>query len=88
MVEETFVCEGCGCVVAERLRQTHHIYESVLTSHGWAIAVLQIAHIAPHVHDRYDVRERIQSKHFDNWTDGMHDRLKAFAEALPDEVES
>lgn len=69
MSEATYVCEGCGCLVAERLRETHETYESVVSSHGWAIAVLQTAHISAEVHNHYDVRERINRKKFKNWSD-------------------
>ena len=59
------LCE-CGALVGDKF--SHSRFHSVLSSHGWALAVLKTAHIAAHVHDEYDVPERIDSKHFDNWS--------------------
>lgn len=60
------VCEDCGAVVA--VREAHDRFHSILGGHAWALAVLKTAHIAAHVHDKYDVPERIDSKRFDSWT--------------------
>jgi hypothetical protein len=58
--------DGCGCLVVSR--EDHTRFHSILSGHAWALAVLKTAHIASHVHDAYDVPERIDSKHFDNWS--------------------
>ena len=46
----------------------HNRFHSILSSWAWALAVLKTAHIAAHVHDQYDVVERIDSRKFDNWS--------------------
>jgi hypothetical protein len=57
------VCEDCGVVVA--IPEAHTRFHSTLNIHAWALAVLENTHIAAHVHDRYNVKERIRSKTFD-----------------------
>ncbi len=59
-------CDGCGALVANTY--THDRFHSVLASHAHALAVLKTAHLAAHVHDRYEVVERINAKRFDNWS--------------------
>lgn len=58
------VCEDCGCLVAEK--KAHTRYHSIQSGWAWTLAVLKTAHIAAHVHDKYDVPERIDSRKFDN----------------------
>jgi hypothetical protein len=64
--ESELLCLDCGALVAERAAHTR--FHSVLSGHAWALAVLKTSHIAAHVHDKYDVVERIDSKRFDSWT--------------------
>lgn len=59
-------CLDCGAVVVDA--EVHNRFHSILGSHAWALAVLETAHIAEHVHAKYDVVERIDSKKFDNWS--------------------
>jgi hypothetical protein len=78
------VCEDCGVLVIEKAAHTRH--HSIESSWAWALAVLKTAHIAEHVHDRYEVPERIDSKQFDNWSaDAL---AEVMAEMPPDEGES
>lgn len=60
------MCEDCGALVLDQAAHTR--FHSILGSHAWALAVLKTAHLAAHVHDRYEVGERIDSKRFDNWS--------------------
>jgi len=60
------VCLDCGVIVADRA--AHSRFHSILSGHAWALAVLKTAHIGASVHDQYTVRERIDSKQFDSWT--------------------
>ena len=60
------VCLDCGVVVA--ITDAHTRFHSILSGHAWSLAVLKTSHIAAHVHDKYDVVERIDSKKFDNWS--------------------
>lgn len=69
-------CLDCGALVNDEAAHTR--FHSILGSHGWALAVLQTAHLSPRTHDRYDVPQRIRSKHFDNWS------ADAFAEVVAD----
>jgi hypothetical protein len=50
----------------------------------WSLAVLKTSHIAAHVHDKYDVPERIDSRRFDSWSG---DALAEVIAGLPDEPE-
>lgn len=60
------MCKDCGAVVIDQ--RVHDRFHSILDSHAWALAVLKGAHLAPHVHDKYKVVEKINSKKFDNWS--------------------
>ena len=53
-------CE-CGALVLLSDREAHDRFHSVLNDHAKALAVLEVSHIAAHVHDRYDVRTRIRA---------------------------
>ena len=64
--EPLVACEDCGVLVVDQV--VHARFHSILGSHAWALAVLKTAHLAAHVHDRYDVVERIDSRKFDNWS--------------------
>ena len=59
-------CEDCG--VAVILKATHTRFHSILSSHGWTLAVLQNTHLSAVTHDRYDAVERIKRRTFDNWS--------------------
>jgi len=60
------LCLDCGSVIADR--EAHTRFHSILSAHAWALGVLKTSHLASHVHERYDVVERIDSKRFDSWT--------------------
>lgn len=66
ITDSATVCEDCGVVVA--ITEAHTRFHSILGSHAWALAVLKTAHIAAHVHDRYEAYDKINSKRFDNWS--------------------
>jgi hypothetical protein len=66
VTDGTTVCEDCGVVVA--ITGAHTRYHSIESSWAWALAVLKTAHVAAHIHDNYDVVERIDSRKFDNWS--------------------
>ena len=69
-------CEDCGAVVGIITTggyragsvEAHTRYHSIESGWAWTLAVLKTAHIAAHVHDKYDAVERIDSKQFDSWT--------------------
>jgi hypothetical protein len=69
-------CLDCGVFVADKMAHTRS--HSIMSSWAWALAVLKTAHIASHVHAKYDVVERIDSKRFDNWS------ADALAEVIAD----
>lgn len=77
-------CEDCGAVVFNQ--EAHTRFHSILGGHAWALAVLKTAHLAAHIHDKYEVVDRIDSKRFDSWS------ADAFAEVTgitgPPEVPS
>lgn len=60
------VCEDCGVVVV--VIEAHTRFHSISSSWAWALAVLKTAHVAAHIHDKYDIVERIDSRKFDNWS--------------------
>lgn len=61
-----WTCLDCGCLVVEK--EAHTRFHSILSSHAWSLAVLKTAHLADHIHAKYEVAERIDSKKFDNWS--------------------
>lgn len=63
---DSVVCADCGVFVMDTAAHTR--FHAILSSHAWALAILQTSHTAPAVHDRYDVRERIGRKKFGNWS--------------------
>ena len=63
---DTVVCADCGVFVMDVAAHTRS--HSIMSSWAWMLAVLKTAHIAAHIHDQYDVVERIDSKKFDNWS--------------------
>lgn len=67
-------CLDCGSVVLDQAAHTR--FHSILAGHAWALAVLRTSHIAAHIHDRYDVIERMDRKKFDSWS------AEAFAEVV------
>lgn len=74
------VCEDCGVVVA--ITEAHTRFHSIMSGHAWTLAVLKTAHIAAHVHDRYEAYDKINSKTFDNWSGD------ALAEVIADHEQS
>lgn len=75
-IDGATVCEDCGSVIA--VREAHTRFHSILSAHAWALAVLKTSHIAAHVHELYDVVERIDSRKFDSWSS------EALAEVIAD----
>lgn len=76
---DSVVCADCGVFVMDRSAHTRS--HSIMNAQAWALAVLKTAHIAAHVHDRYEAYDKINSRKFDSWS------AEAFAEvaaALPD----
>ena len=63
---DSVVCLDCGAFVMNVT--AHNRFHSILSGHAWALAVLKTAHVAAHIHDLYDVVERIDSKQFDSWS--------------------
>ncbi len=59
-------CLDCGGVVFDTAAHTR--FHSILGGHAWALAVLKTSHLAAHVHEKYDVAERIGSRKFDSWS--------------------
>lgn len=69
------ICEDCGSVVVNE--KAHIRFHAILGDHGRAAAMLLVTHIAPGVHDRYDVKERFDAKRNENnWS------REAFAEVV------
>lgn len=68
------VCLDCGTFVMDV--GAHTRFHSIESSWAWALAVLKTAHIAAHVHDKYEAYDKINSKKFDNWS------ADALAEAI------
>jgi len=60
------VCLDCGVVVA--ITEAHTRFHSIMSSWAWMLAVLKTSHVAAHIHDQYDVVERIDRRKFDNWS--------------------
>jgi hypothetical protein len=63
---DSVICMDCGVFVMNRA--VHDRHHSIQSSWAWALAVLKTAHLTGHLHDRYDVAERIDSRTFDNWS--------------------
>lgn len=57
-------CEDCGVVVTDE--HVHTRLHSIMAAQSWALAVLQTGHIAAHVHNKYEMVDRINSKRFDS----------------------
>lgn len=64
--ETEYVCGDCGVMVVNR--QVHNRFHSILNSHAWALAVLQTAHVSERTHAKWDVREQVEIRQFDNWS--------------------
>lgn len=60
------VCEDCGLAVIDQ--KAHTRFHSILSGHAWALAILLTSHIGPNVHDKYDVKERVDRRKFDSWS--------------------
>jgi predicted Rossmann-fold nucleotide-binding protein len=76
---DSVVCTDCGVFVMNVA--AHDRYHSIQSSWAWMLAVLKTAHVAAHIHDKYDVVERIDSRKFDNWS------ADALAEVIGDNPE-
>ena len=63
---DSVVCMDCGVFVMNVAARNR--FHSILSGHAWSLAILKNSHIGEHVHDRYDVVERINSKGFDSWS--------------------
>lgn len=63
---DSVVCLDCGSFVMDVAAHTR--FHSILSGHAWSLAVLKTSHLAAHLHDKYDVAERINSKKFDSWS--------------------
>jgi 5-methylcytosine-specific restriction endonuclease McrA len=61
-------CLDCGALIDDR--DSHTRFHSILGGHAWTLAVLKTAHVAAHIHDKYDTTARIDSKRFDSWSAG------------------
>jgi hypothetical protein len=59
-------CEDCGAAVTSL--EAHTRFHSILSAQAWALGVLKMAHIAAHVHDRYEAVDKINSRRFDSWS--------------------
>lgn len=59
-------CQDCGCAVEDEFAHTR--FHSILSSHGWTLAVLQNTHLSAITHDRYNAVERIKRRTSDNWS--------------------
>ena len=78
------VCEDCGCVISTNDRAAHTRFHAILSDHGRAAAMLMVAHVAPHVHDKYDVKDRFDAKRNENnWSSEAFEEVVA---ALDDEA--
>ncbi len=53
----------------------HNRFHAILNHHGKALAILQVAHIAAHVHDKYEAYDKIGQPE-DSWS------ADAFAEVV------
>lgn len=63
---DSVVCLDCGVFVMDVAAHTRS--HSIMSSWAWMLAILKTSHIAAHIHDKYDVVGRIDSKKFDNWS--------------------
>jgi hypothetical protein len=75
------LCLDCGSLVGDQAAHTR--FHSILGGHAWALAVLKTAHLAAHVHDRYEAYDKINGRRFDSWS---NDALAEVAAALPEDT--
>jgi hypothetical protein len=75
-------CLDCGVVVA--ITEAHTRFHSIMSSWAWMLAVLKTSHVAAHIHDQYDVVERIDRRKFDNWSADALAEVTADMEEKPD----
>jgi hypothetical protein len=64
--KDGLTCLDCGCRIDTEAAHTK--FHAILSSYAWALAILQNAHIGPEVHNKFDVRERVLRRSFDNWS--------------------
>ena len=68
------LCLDCGAAVTDR--KAHTRFHAILGDHGRAVAMLMTTHIAPSVHDKYDVKERFDAKrNTNNWSAEAFDEV-------------
>jgi hypothetical protein len=60
------MCLECGVPVWDK--KIHARFHSILGGHGHAVAVLTVAHIASHVHDKYEAYDKIMARRHDSWS--------------------
>lgn len=58
--EPQWECTDCGCLVLDMA--AHERFHSILNSHALVLALLQTSHTVEHVHNRYDIHERIEAR--------------------------
>ena len=75
-------CEDCGVQVVST--EAHTRFHSILSAHAWALAILKTAHIAAHVHDKYEAYDKINSKRFDSWSGDALAEVAAKLSASPE----
>jgi hypothetical protein len=80
-------CLDCGSLIYTEDKPAHTRFHSILSAHAWALAVLKNAHLAAHVHDRYEAVDKINSRKFDSWSaDALAEVLaRADAAAVADD---
>ena len=77
-------CLDCGALLLAEDVPAHTRFHSILSGHAWALAVLKTSHIAAHVHGKYDVVERIDSRKFDSWSsDALAEVMKTIDSGEP-----
>jgi hypothetical protein len=54
------LCEDCGVMIGSQ--EAHTRFHGIMSSWALALAILRTSHIAAHVHDKYDVDERIMAR--------------------------
>jgi hypothetical protein len=49
-------------------KEAHTRFHSILGGHGFAIAILTVAHLSGNIHDKYEAYDKIRAMKFDNWS--------------------
>lgn len=58
--EPRWECTDCGGLVLDMA--AHERFHAILNSHALVLALLQTSHTVEHVHNRYDIAERIDAR--------------------------